>query len=221
MNDARESELSVSDEDERKRLIVPLIAYLQGDGWISKRRGSTRSMYRYDISFFPDCIVVAKHIVDLYRRLYGRTLTIVHLHNHYLIRTSHHRAYEELAVAGPYKSLEWRVPFSLLDTLEKRRDWLRAFFDCEAYVGKSTTVVQSVNKKGIEEIRSLLGTFSILSRTYQYERRQLTWNTNHILIIGRRESRQLFLREIGFNHIRKQDKLRDLLNTCQRNKIFK
>jgi len=31
-------------------------------------------------------------------------------------------------------------------------EWLRAYFDCEGYVGKNVIHIQSVNKKGIEKI---------------------------------------------------------------------
>lgn len=86
-------------------------------------------------------------------------------------------------------------------------EWLRAYFDCEGYVGKNVIHIQSVNKKGIEKIHELLKEFNIESKIYKYQRKNKNWNTNYLLYILKKESRLNYLKEIGFNHLIKFQKL--------------
>jgi intein/homing endonuclease len=75
------------------------------------------------------------------------------------------------------------------------------------YVGKTEIRVQSVNKKGLLELQKILLQFQIKSNFYSYERKQKNWKTNYHLAIMRRGSRVKFLKYIGFNHIKKLQKL--------------
>jgi stage V sporulation protein R len=188
---------------------------------VSDRYDKPRNKYHYEISYYPDVIELATSFVAIYRQLYGRELVIKPAHNHFRIRASHRVAYQELSGICAFRSLDWNIPFSLLDTGEKRRVWLRAFFDCEAYVGKREIVVQSVNQTGLRDVQQLLEGIGILSRMYTYQRKQATWNTNYILVIGRRACRELYHKEIGFNHPMKQQKLENDLYGTMNDKVFK
>ena len=99
----------------------------------------------------------------------------------------------------------------MLKTKTLKREWLRAFFDCEAYVGKRVIQLQSVNNRGINQIKDLLNEFKIESKIYGYERKHEKWNKNYILCVMKKASRERFLKEIGFTHARKLEKLRDYL----------
>jgi len=107
---------------------------------------------------------------------------------------------------GPIKSLEWTIP-NFCNSKQKKREWLRAFFDCEAHVNKQSICVQSVNKQGLEQIKQCLQEFNINALTYKYERKQKNWNTNYLLFIFRKKDRQRFLKVIGFTHHKKLERL--------------
>lgn len=205
-NDENDLAKSISNVKERRRLQVQLIAYLQGDGSVFMRK--VKDNTRYDICFYPDNLKVAYRFVELYQKLYGRSLKIMPLPNYFVIRTTQRIAYEELSKLAKFHSLEWEVPIPLLDDMGKKKLWIRAFFDCEAHVSNASIVVQSVNKHGLKQIQSLLSEFGIKSNFYTYHRKQKTWNTNYLLCICQRESRETFLKQIGFNHSLKQEKLK-------------
>ena len=197
---------AVSDIEERRRLQVVLISYLQGDGCICVRYDKP-NVFRYDLAFYPDHISLAIHFVDIYKKLYGRVQRIKNLGNYFSVRVTQKFACKELLGLAKFNSLEWQVPFKMLDTDEKKSRWLKAFFDCEAYVCKKSIVVQSVNKTGILQIKKLLEEFNIQSRFYSYERKQKNWNTNYLLFVSCKKYGRRFLKQIGFTHQLKQKKL--------------
>lgn len=202
---ARESELSIKDVGMRNKLLSRLIAYLQGDGSLVIR--NQRNNVRYDILFYPDNLEVAHLIVDTFQKLYGRKPAINDEINHYRVRIVHKTAGEELNSLAKFSGLKWRLPYSVLINSECNIEWLRAFFDSEAYVGRNTVVANSVNESGLRQVKELLGCLGIQSRWYVYHRKQKNWNTNYILSINRKEDRQNFLKQVGFNHPAKQEKL--------------
>jgi len=199
---------AVLDIEQRKTLLAPLIAYLQGDGFVSLRyEKNHETAPHHELAFYPDHIKVAKIFVKLYRQLYGRKLRIEKLENHFRVRSTQRIAYKELIKITEFRSTTWYIPTRFLDNCEKKKLWLRAFYDCEAYVGPKSIVVQSVNKYGLKQVQRLLAEFGMSSRFYQYVRKQKNWNTNYLLALFRKEDRQNFLKEIGFNHPNKQKKL--------------
>ncbi len=204
-NDELDRSRAISDINERNKLYPAVIAYLQGDGSVIARKVAGKM--RYDMQFYPDDLTVANLFIEMYQKLYGRQLKISPRKNFFVLRTTQKIAYEDLSRLARFKSLEWEIPSSILDTNEKKKSWLRAFFDCEAYVGKGNIVIQSVNKLGLEQVKDLLSHFGINTRSYTYQRKQTTWNVNYLLVISRRENRQSFLKQIGFNHSKKQEKL--------------
>lgn len=194
-----EQSKAVKDTATRQKLLARLIAYIQGDGSLLKEHA--------DIMFYPDHRDVAKLFVITFEQLYGRTPRIHPLENHFRVRLKHKAAGKELISLTAFNGLEWHLPSQILSTIDTKREWLRAFFDCEAYVGPRTIVVNSVNETGLREVKQLLSEFGIASRFYVYHRKQKNWNTNYILVIGKKNDRQTFLKRIGFNHPTKQRKL--------------
>ncbi len=194
-------------KSERSLLKIRIIAYLQGDGSVSIRTEPRSKKVHYDIAFYPDNYKVARIFVDSYKKVYGKTLNIEPLENHFRVRVGHRLACKDLLSITTFDSLRWKIPFELMNVSSKKREWIRAFFDCEAYVGKSTIVVQSVNKSGLNQVRLLLHEFAVDCKVYEYHRKQKHWNTNHLLVISNQISRHNFLKRVGFNHPLKQHKL--------------
>ncbi len=189
-----------------------LCAYLAGDGAVLKRpaKKSKNSIFRYDIAFFPDNLKMAENFSSAFYALYGKRLRIIQdkKYNYLVLRCSSKIVYFDLIKICKFKSLEWNVPFDFLSTDSMKTEWLRAFFDCEAYVGKNRINLQSVNKKGIYGIKKLLKILGIeTSRVYEYKRKQKTWNMNYILELRGKTELKNYLNLIGFNHSLKQQKL--------------
>ena len=128
--------------------------------------------------------------------------------NHYHIHVSCKTACEDLLKMTEFSSLTWRLP-NELKTDQSKKEWLRALFDCEAYVSPKLIQMQLVNKIAIHQVKNLLYSFGINSRLYEYTRKNKNWNTNYILNIGKREDRLKYLKQIGFNHTLKLNKLKD------------
>ena len=197
-----EARKSLDDSLYRRLLLVRLIGFLQGDGCIVKKK----NLLTHEFGFDTDHVALAHLFVDTFASLYGRKPHIHNLGNYFRVRITHKVASEELLALGKFKTMEWEIP-SLCNVTERFVEWLRAYFDCEAYVSKKTIVVNSVNKKGLNQVKNALNSLGIISRWYEYQRKQINWNRNYILHIGRRQDRQTFLNRVGFNHPIKQRKL--------------
>jgi hypothetical protein len=189
-----------------------LHAYIVADGSISMYNEKKRpTATHHQIRFYPDHHSLIPLFIEAVEYLYLKTPKFTELHNFYVVRFSSQVACRDLLKIGKSKSLEWNVPRTLLCTKLAKCEWLRAFFDCEGYVNKRYIRIESVNESGIFQIQQLLKELGINSNTYRYVRKNKNWNVNYILCIARREDRQRYLNEIGFNHVLKQQKLQDSL----------
>ncbi|MBN2420957.1 hypothetical protein JXB27_01610 [Candidatus Woesearchaeota archaeon] len=182
-----------------------ILAYLMGDGFVSARTWKTHK--HHDVSFFPDNKRMLNSFLFAFEKIYEIKPQIKKEKNYFRVRASSKPIVLDLLKHGSFHSLEWRVPLNYLKSVSERKEWLRAFYDCEAYVGQKTITIQSVNKFGLIQICSMLKEFDIQSKIYEYKRKKATWNTNFLLHITRKEDRRRFLKEIGFTHTRKQRKL--------------
>lgn len=109
--------------------------------------------------------------------------------------------------SGKFGILNLEIPAWILSSRKNQIEWLRAFFDCEAYVDKRAIVLKTVNLHGLSQIKVLLNNLEISSRLYQYQPKNKNHKLNHILIIGRKEDRERYKKVIGFNHTTKLKKL--------------
>ncbi len=182
-----------------------IIGYIMGDGSATIRKEKTYN--HHTICFYPDDTRMLEAFLDAFKKLYGFTPNVKKLQNHYQVRADSKAILTDLFKYGSFRSLEWCIPKKLLTSKLSKQEWLRAFYDCEGYVGPRVIAIQSVNKHGLQEIQNLLKEFEIKSQLYSYKRKQQTWNTNYLLYITRREERYKFLKNIGFNHFEKQKKL--------------
>ncbi|MBU3940386.1 MAG: hypothetical protein KKH88_00460 [Nanoarchaeota archaeon] len=188
-----------------------LCGYLAGDGSVSKYSYPNKSKH-YDIRFYPDKLEVAEIYVRTFLEVYKVKPRIKRDNNYFRVSIKNKIAYLDLTSIMEFGTLSWRVPFSFFINEKAKANWLKGFFDAEAYVGNRMIQLQSVNKGGLEDVKKLLEIFNIESKIYKYERKNKNWNINYLLTIMKKDSRKRFLNEIGFNHKGKLDKLNNLLN---------
>jgi intein/homing endonuclease len=188
-------------------ILARLCGYIMGDGSIIHGKERNRNAIHYDIRFYPDDLDMAKIYIDSFEKIYSKRPSLKELKNHFRVSVSSRLAVEHLNSISRFGTMDWKVPFGLLIDDEHVCEFLRAFFDCEAYVGKNKIDVQSVNKEGLESVAKLLEILGINTRFYSYERKQKNWNTNYILVISRKENIIKYANLIGFNHSAKSDKL--------------
>lgn len=188
-----------------------LIGFIMGDGSITSL-GKPLSLQNHVVSFYPDDKVMLDLFLSDFEKLYLKKPTVKFLGTYYSARVNSKSACDDLRSFGDFSSLNWKFP-EKLHSREEKIEWLKALFDCEAYVSHQDIRMQSVSKKGIESVQRLLNEFKINSKIYVYNRKNKNWNTNYILSIPRR-SIQDYKRTIGFNNSKKQAKL-DNLPACQ------
>jgi hypothetical protein len=188
-----------------------LIGFIMGDGSITSL-GKPLSLQNHVVSFYPD----DKRMLDLFlsdfEKLYLKKPTVKFLGKYYSVRVNSKPACEDLRSYGKFSSLNWEFP-ERLKSQEEKIEWLKAIFDCEAYVCNQNITIQSVSKKGINSIKRLLDGLKITSKIYTYQRKNRNWNLNYILSISKRSILD-YKKIIGFNNSKKQSKL-DSLPVCQ------
>ena len=191
-----------------KILKSKLFGFLAGDGSVLIRKEKkSKVTTHHDIAFYPDHDSLIDVFIHAFTYLYMKKPTIKYRGNHYSLRVSSKQVCLDLLKNAKFGTHTWEVPLDFLDSIECKKEWLRAFFDCESYVGKRQIQLQSVNKKGIFQVKNLLEEFGIESKIYKYERKNKNWSTNYILCIGKKDSRKQFLNKVGFNHRSKLGKL--------------
>lgn len=190
-----------------------VLGFLMGDGSVSELKYPFTTNQHYDISFYPDNFEVAKIFLKDFEKLYLKKPTVRKEEKYYRIRVSSKPAWEDLTKIANFSSLSWEFP-QLINSKKGKIEWLRAMFDCEAYVGKKVIQFQSVSKKGISSIKDVLKSLGVDSKIYKYKRKNIKWNLNYILVISKIENLSRYRDLIGFNHLLKQEKLSNLL-ACQ------
>ena len=184
-----------------------IIGFIMGDGSITANDSPSKGSH-HDIRFYPDDINVAEMFIKDFEKLYLKKPAIKDGVNHFIIHVSSKPAWDDLVKIGKFNSLNWEFPESL-SSKKQKIEWLRAIFDCEAYVDlkKRRIVFQTVSKGGAFSIQNVLKEFDISSKIYTYQRKNPKWNTNYLLFIMGKENVYNFAKEIGFNHALKKNKL--------------
>ena len=194
--------------------LASLCAFIAGDGSIDNRPS------HYEIRFYPDDLKLGKIFKDIFLELYGKELKInknKKLYGDcYYLRTNSKKAHKHLNSLSNFGSLDWKVPDFILKNNDLIIKWLKAYFDCEAYVNPNGKIiqVQSVNKTGLYQIKDLLDSLSIQSKIYEYERKNKNWNTNYILCIMGKKNIKNFHDIIGFNHTEKSKTLQKIVKNA-------
>ncbi len=192
------------------QLKARLIGYFMSDGCITILKEKNDRVHHSGY-FYPDDIEMLESFLEAFLPIYGFMPKVEYPQNYYRIRFDSKAIVNDLLTNGSFRSLEWRMPN--FNTDEETLEFIRAFFDAEAYVGPKYIQVQSVNNHGLLQIKEALSKFGISSRIYSYHRKNKNWNINYILTISKTENINNFIRIIGFNHSIKKEK-------CQRRIIW-
>ncbi|MBI2141599.1 hypothetical protein HYU16_04205 [Candidatus Woesearchaeota archaeon] len=187
-----------------------ILGYLAGDGNIYI--GKTIHNRHYSIRFFPDHSSLLEPFCEAFVKVYNKAPIIKQLKNKYCVTVDSKTVLFNIISSARFGVVKWEVPFAFLSNEQSKIEWLRAFFDAEGYVGKDHIKIQTVNKKGMNQVMELLEHFGIQTNMYEYKPKNSRWRTNHILIIHTKVSRIRFLEKIGFNHSQKKQKLEQTLN---------
>ena len=199
--------------EERKNINIDylvlsrLCGFLAGDGSLIIGEEKNRKAMRYSVRFYPDTLELANLFVDSFEKVYGKVPRVKKLKNYFRVSITSKVAALHLKDIASFGTMNWNIPSFILDSGEHIVEFVRAFYDCEGYVGKNRIDVQSVNKSGIEEIKFLLASLGVSSNLYMYVRKNENWNTNYILVISEKENIIKFARLIGFNHPVKRMKI--------------
>ncbi len=203
--------LKVKNKPHHLLLKAKLCGFLAGDGTVKMRRENKNvTIINYEVNFFPDHISLVIPYIQAFEELYCKKPSIKMDGKLYRIRTKCKIAYLDLSKIGKFGLYNWEVPLNFLKNDKLKIEWLKAFFDSEGHVSNRDIRLQSVNEKGLQQIKQLLLDIGIESRMYKYERKNKHWNTNYILSIIKKNHRKMYLNKIGFNHEIKLSKLKQI-----------
>lgn len=186
-----------------------LFGYLAGDGNILI--GNRISNFHHTVRFFPDHKSLIKPFCEAFDKVYNKKPKVKELQNHYFLYVDSKIVVQDIINSAKFGVLNWKIPHEMLYNEENKKEWLKAFFDCESYVGEKYVRLQTVNKIGMKQIKELLKEFGITANSYEYMPKNKNWNLNHILIIGKKYMRKRYLNKIGFNHTLKLNRLKKTL----------
>jgi DNA-binding transcriptional regulator WhiA len=198
----------IADNAERNQYLKARVhGYLCGDGSVSFRRERRNEKLHCDIRFYPDHESLIAPFIAAFYRVYGKQPRVKRRKNHYAVLVTSMMAVRDLLKDNSFSSMEWSVPAWIANDKRNSKEWLRAFFDAEAYVGNKRICVQCVNKHGLRQVKEMLEKFGVECKEYSYKRKSKNWNINYHLVISKVESRTNFLNRIGLNHSRKFERL--------------
>ena len=189
-------------------------AYLCGDGSICIRQ----EKHIYEIRFAIDDLILAKRIVNLFEREFNVSPIIKKIKSktatgpgYFNVRISSKPVGKHLLQIGSYGGLDWNIPLKL-DT-ESKKEWIRCFFDCEAYVNllKKQIQVKSINQVGLNNLKELLEEQQIFPKFYgPYKQKGENHNPYYFLIIYGKDNIRKYCEKIGFYHSKKINNLHKL-----------
>lgn len=191
-------------------MMARLCGFLAGDGSVKIRTEKSGKVH-HTLEFFPDDISILKSFVEAFEKIYSKIPVVEKHKNYFRLRVYSKVIVNHILNYSDFGLFFWSVPTSLLTDLDSKREWLRAYFDAEGYVGKNHIKVQSVNQLGILGVHRLLLDFGIASKLFEYQPKQKNWNKVYILQILKKEDRIKFSTYIGFNHKKKLNKLLSIL----------
>ncbi len=181
--------------------------YLCGDGYVIRNPKDQIHKY-YQIGFRN----TNKTLLEDFQRRFTRVFRITPIISKDNDRCKIHNKeiYYLLTKKFSYYTREWELPRLKMDNLKY---WLRAFFDCEAWVenqpAKSRLIgLECCNYNGIKKIQQSLEKFNIESQVKTKKDRNI-WR----LTICGKEDLKKFRKDIGFLHPEKNKKLNEAINS--------
>lgn len=186
--------------------LARICGFLCGDGNISVWTDKNNHNH-YEVRFFPDDLEMAVVYINSFEKFFGMKPKMFDRKNYYNVLLCSKIAADYLRNNFNFGVYNWRAPMNILDSNKNKIEFVKAFFDCEAYVGKKSICVQSVCKEGLLDIKEMLFSLGINSKIYKYERKNKNWKDNYLLFIIDKENIIKYQKLIGFNHSVKKIKL--------------
>jgi hypothetical protein len=182
--------------------------YLCADGYVIRNRGAQKHKF-YHIGLRNTNTVL---LVDFQKRFERRFGVRPFITNEGRCRIQNKEIYHELTNGFSFYSGEWNIPDISKDLLKL---WLRSYFDCDGWVscrkGKSREIgLDSINKKGIIQIRDALYKFGIASNVKERKNREI-WR----LYIYGKDNILKFRNAIGFLHPDKKSTLEEAIESYE------
>lgn len=193
---------------------VAIMAYISGDGYVGAREWCSH----YDINIALDDASLVKRVVRLFRKEFNVFSQIKKIKpsvkdgsGYYTIRVSSKPVCLHLLSIGRYGGLNWKIPLGLSKNL--LCEWIRCYFDCEAYVNSSKRQIQvkSVNGSGLKSLKSKLLSFGIHTKLYGPFDNGPNHNPYFMLCILHRDNLFMYQNKIGFYHSKKKVALQKFL----------
>lgn len=197
-----------------------------GDGCIHLGKGKKKNweypIYNVNLSvkdkdFIDEFINSIKKTYGITPLLYYKERNKINLRwsNIWIAKISRKEVYDDLSIYN-FGNKKWRVPIEIINSSDKDiiSSFLRGYYDSEGSVligHRSFSVsIHSINKKGLEEIKSLLKRLGVNSTKMMIDKRY----SNHIFhfAICKKEDIKTFLNKIDFSIERKHLKIERYLN---------
>lgn len=186
--------------------LARICGFMCGDGNISVRVDKNKHNH-YEVRFFPDDLDMAYVFMDTFEKFYGKRPKLTNMKNFYNVSACSKTAAQHLKNNFTFGVYNWRAPMNILNSDANKIEFVKAFFDCEAHVGKRSICVQSVCKEGLLDIKEMLFSLGINSKIYVYKRKNKNWKDNYLLFIMGKENVIKYHKLVGFNHSVKKIKL--------------
>ena len=186
-----------------------LLGYIAGDGniLVSGKGKCTHNTLR----FYPDNESLITPYEEATKTIYNKKSKIKKEKNYYSLTIDSKPLIEDITSICDLGTYDWKIPDFVLKETANRIEWIKAFFDAEAYVHNKYIRVQSVNSQGLNQIKYILQNLEIHSRIYEYTPANKKHQKVFMLTIYRNESKKRYLDLIGFNHTIKLKKLKATL----------
>jgi hypothetical protein len=187
--------------------LAAIHGYLCGDGYVIKNPETQKHKYYY-IGFRNTNLTLLKDFQNRFFNFFKIKPIITKDKDRCKIQNK--ELYKILTKKYSYYSYEWTLPKLSKESL---KSWLKAFFDCEAWVynkPRQSRVIglDCCNYEGLLQIKKALAKFSINSRIKKKKNRVI-WN----LSIFGLENLKIFKVNINFTHPEKYIKLDNALNS--------
>jgi hypothetical protein len=188
------------------RNMAAIHAYLCADGYVIKNPKRQKQKYYYIGLRNTDEVLLS----DFEKKFYNYFKIVPRRGKDGRTVVQNKATYLFLTQDFSYYSREWVLPKLSKENL---KIWLRAFFDCEAWVfsikAKDRHIgVDSINKKGLLSVKESLLIFGINTKLKKRKDR----NIYRLYIYGK-DNLIKFQKHINFLHPRKRKKLQEAIDT--------
>lgn len=110
---------------------------------------------------------------------------------------------------GYFKTKDWRIPLEIKNANQHiKTSFLKGLFDSDASVSEKGYIrIQKINKQGLKEVYDLLNSLNINSNFEIVKRRTIKNNKVYMISINKLKDRTKFYKMIGFEILRKNERL--------------